>query len=179
MSKKTKKHLDSSEKTILSPKNKKISSATVEFKGDKRKITVLQEEKYVFGDTKAFMKMILIQLISSITHSDETKGNGAIAMYAEINPQDGIERLLAAQMVAVHNMSMECSRRAMLPDQTIEGVECNINRVTKLNRTFIAQTEVLNKYRSGGKQTIQVQHVNVNEGGRAIVGDVKGGGGNG
>ena len=41
-------------------------------------------------------------------------------------------------------------------------------------RTFTAQVETLKKYRTGGNQTIQVQHVNVNEGGQAIVGDVKG-----
>ena len=180
MNKKTKKHLDSSKKTILFPENIKASPATVEFTDDKKKITVIQEEGInVFGDTKAFRDMILIQLISSITHSDETKGNGAIAMYAGINPQDTIERLLAAQMVAVHNMAMECSQNAMLPEQTIDGVERNINRVTKLNRTFITQVEVLNKYRTGGKQTIQVQHVNVNEGGQAVVGNIQGGGGNG
>jgi hypothetical protein len=46
-------------------------------------------------------------------------------------------------------------------------------------RTFTAQAECLNKYRTGGKQTIQVQHVNVNEGGQAIVGNVQGGGANG
>jgi len=37
--------------------------------------------------------------------------------------------------------------------------------------------EALNKYRTGGKQTIQVQHVNVNEGGQAIVGNVNKGAG--
>ncbi|MGY8814573.1 MAG: hypothetical protein ACKVHQ_07610 [Gammaproteobacteria bacterium] len=46
-------------------------------------------------------------------------------------------------------------------------------------RTFTAQAECLNKYRTGGKQTIQVKHVNVNEGGQAIVGNVQGGGANG
>ena len=65
----------------------------------------------------------------------------------------------------------------MLKDQTIEGVEYNINRSTKLMRTFTAQMETLKRLRMGGKQTIQVQHVHVNEGGQAIVGDVKGGGG--
>ena len=52
----------------------------------------------------------------------------------------------------------------------------NINQANKLMRTFTAQIEALNKYRTKGKQKITVQHVNVNEGGQAIVGDVKGGG---
>jgi hypothetical protein len=100
--------------------------------------------------------------------------NAAYAMYQGIEPEDSIECLLATQMVATHNIAMELAKRAMLPEQTIDGVNANINRVTKLMRTFAAQVETLKKYRTGGKQTIQVQHVNVNEGGQAIVGDVKG-----
>ncbi len=68
----------------------------------------------------------------------------------------------------------------MLEDQTVEAVTENINRAVKLSRTFTTQVETLQKYRSKGQQTIQVQHVQVNSGGQAIVGNVKtGGGGNG
>ena len=100
--------------------------------------------------------------------------NAAYAMYQSIDPKDGIECLLATQMVATHNMSLEMAKRTMVEAQTFEGVNANINRATKLMRTFTAQVETLKKYRTGGNQTIQVQHVNVNEGGQAIVGDVKG-----
>ena len=100
--------------------------------------------------------------------------NAAYAMYQSIDPKDGIECLLATQMVATHNMSLEMAKRTMVEAQTFEGVNANINRATKLMRTFTAQVETLKKYRTGGNQTIQVQHVNVNEGGQAIVGDIKG-----
>ena len=46
------------------------------------------------------------------------------------------------------------------------------NMLNKLARTFAAQVEVLKKYRSAGEQTIKVQHVTVNDGGQAIVGNV-------
>jgi len=104
--------------------------------------------------------------------------NAAYAMYQGIDPKDNVECLLAVQMVAVHNMAMDLSKRAMIPEQTFEGVDANINRVTKLMRTYTAQVETLKRYRTGGRQTIQVQHVNVNEGGQAVVGNIKGGGGN-
>ena len=42
----------------------------------------------------------------------------------------------------------------------------------KLARTFMGQMEALKRYRSGGEQTVTVQHVNVSEGGQAIVGNV-------
>ena len=44
-------------------------------------------------------------------------------------------------------------------------------------RTFAAQTEALRKLRSGGEQKVEVRHVHVNEGGRAIIGAVEAGGG--
>lgn len=46
----------------------------------------------------------------------------------------------------------------------------------KLARTFTSQVETLRKLRNGGNQTVTVQHVNVSEGGQAIVGNVKTGG---
>ncbi len=104
------------------------------------------------------------------------KLNAAIAAISDMKPRDSVELMLATQMTAIYNMAMELSRRAMLSEQTFEGVEMNINQANKLMRTFAAQIEALNKYRTKGKQKITVQHVNVNEGGQAIVGDVKGGG---
>jgi len=41
-----------------------------------------------------------------------------------------------------------------------------------LLRTYTAQVEALARLRRGGEQRVIVQHVNVNEGGQAIVGAV-------
>ena len=105
--------------------------------------------------------------------------NASMAAILEIDPQDSAELMLATQMVTVHNLTMEMSRRALLLEQTEDGVNSNINRVTKLMRTYMAQMEALNKYRNKGKQQITVQHVNVNDGGQAVIGDINQGGGNG
>ena len=43
--------------------------------------------------------------------------------------------------------------------------------------TFAAQVEALKRYRSKGEQKVVVEHVTVNEGGQAIVGNVETGGG--
>ncbi len=107
--------------------------------------------------------------------------NASMAAILEIDPQDATELMLATQMVTVHNIAMEMSRRALLVDgQTDEVVNFNVNRMTKLMRTYTAQMEALNKYRNKGKQQITVkhQHVNVNEGGQAVIGDVNRGVGN-
>jgi len=105
--------------------------------------------------------------------------NGQSEFMHAIGPQNGLEGMLAAQMVATHNMGMEFSKRAMVQGQPAEFAEKYFNMATKAQRTFVAQIEALNKLRTGGQQTIQVQHVQVNQGGQAVIGQqAQGGGGN-
>ena len=96
-----------------------------------------------------------------------------------IKPQDEIEGMLAAQMVAAHNASMECFRRAMLFEQSFEGRSENLSQANKLSRTYSTMMEALSRYRGKGQQKMVVEHVHVYAGGQAIVGNVphpKGGG---
>jgi len=105
------------------------------------------------GVTDTDLKVMLSsQLLLSYTNSTEALAlfqNGILAMHNGIGPKDTTESLLAAQMVAVHNMAMEFSKRAMLSGQHPDGVNANVNRVTKLMRTFTTQMETLKKYRTG------------------------------
>jgi hypothetical protein len=93
----------------------------------------------------------------------------------EINPKDSIEGLLAVQMIATHYMTMRMIKLATHKEQTNSGAEKCTNRSIKLSKTYLAQVETLSRYRNKGKQTIQVQHVNVEAGGQAVVGNVNGG----
>ena len=102
--------------------------------------------------------------------------NNVMAILNGIQPQDELEGMLAVQMIGVHNMAMGTLKRAMLSDQTFEGKQVNVNQATKMLRTFMAQMEVLKRYRTGGQQKMIVEHVHVNEGGQAIVGTVNQGG---
>ena len=146
-------------------------------------LDVSQEQEQMFdtfGTDDPDMVATLQGQALSLLGKDVAKANGSLAMLHGISPRDALEGMLATQMVAVHNMTMEMSKRTLLGEQTVEGVNSGINRVTKLMRTFTAQMEALQKHRTKGQQTIQVQHVQVNDGGQAIIGDVKtGGGGNG
>jgi len=96
----------------------------------------------------------------------------AAAALHGIGPNDELEGMLAVQMVAAHTMAMECLKRAALPDQIDLGVEVNVNRGTKLMRTFASLTDALSRYRSKGEQRMIVEHVHVHKGGQAIVGPV-------
>ena len=79
--------------------------------------------------------------------------------------------MLAAQMAAVH-MALMQSSRSMVDSETLAQHETAERSFNRLTRTFVAQTEGLKRYRSGGEQRVSVQHVTVSEGGQAIVGNV-------
>jgi hypothetical protein len=106
---------------------------------------------------------------------DEHGLNFMLAVVKGIEPRDEVEAVLAAQMAAVHNAIMTFARRLNhvenIPQQ--DSAERGFN---KLARTFAAQVEALKRYRSRGEQTMRVEHVTVNEGGQAIVGNVMHGG---
>jgi hypothetical protein len=85
--------------------------------------------------------------------------NVATALVQEIGPRDGVEAMLAIQMVATHAAAIELLRRAALPQHSIEIYDSITNRATKLLRTYTAQVETLNRYRNAGRQTITVNHI--------------------
>jgi hypothetical protein len=89
-----------------------------------------------------------------------------------IAPRDELEGMIAAQLVACHNASMECYRRAMIGEQTFEGRRENLNQANKLSRTYATLLESLNRHRGKGQQKVTVEHVHVHEGGQAVVGIV-------
>ncbi|MEQ1899943.1 MAG: hypothetical protein ABL866_04340 [Devosia sp.] len=71
------------------------------------------------------------------------------------------------------------SARSLRGSENIPQQDSNSNVVNKLARTFTTRVEALKRYRTGGQQKVIVEHVTVNEGGQAIVGNVEtGGGGN-
>ena len=94
-----------------------------------------------------------------------------------IAPQDELEGMLAAQLIASHHASMECYRRAMLREQTFEGRREELSQANKLSRTYTALLESLNRHRGKGQQKVTVEHVHVHDGGQAIVGNVESQGG--
>jgi len=81
----------------------------------------------------------------------------------------------AAQMVTTHTLTMRFLGTAQYPNVVIDS---NLNRGTKLLRTFLMQLEALNRHRSEGEQKMVVEHVHVYSGGQAIVGPVTGKSGN-
>ena len=100
----------------------------------------------------------------------------AVTGLQAFRPADEIEAMLAAQAMAAHHASMECSRRAMLPDQPFEAGQGFRKAAANASRTFIELLSALDRKRGkGGQQVVRVEHVHVHQGGQAIVGNVKAG----
>jgi hypothetical protein len=97
--------------------------------------------------------------------------NFALSVIKNIKPNDQLETMLAAQMVVTHIALMTFAQR-LARVENIPQQDSAVNALNKLARTYAAQMEALKRYRTGGEQKVTVQHVSVNDGGQAIVGDV-------
>lgn len=97
----------------------------------------------------------------------------SISMVEAIAPQDGVEELLAMQMVALHQAAMECSTKGLHPEISTVRKDVNLAMMVKLTDAYAKHMAVLDKHRRRASQTVIVEHVNVESGGQAIVGHVE------
>lgn len=109
-------------------------------------------------------------LKNSSDEEREKQLNAAMSALIGIAPNDELEAMMAAQLLAAHNAAMECYRRAMIGEQTFEGRRENLSQANKLSRTYAALLEALNRHRGKGQQKVTVEHVHVHAGGQAVVG---------
>lgn len=120
------------------------------------------------------MHGILKQLVkaSAIGHKpDEANLAFMVSMIRSIAPRDSIEAMLVSQMVSVHMAAMRCACRLACTDDLAQH-ESVTRALTRLSRTFAAQVEALSRHRNSDERAITVQNLSVQDGGRAIVGNV-------
>lgn len=98
--------------------------------------------------------------------------SAAVAALGGFQPKDEIEGMLAAQATALHFGSMECLRRAMIPDQPFEIASKLRKDGANLSRAMTDMLDALDRKRGKGPQVVRVERVVVHEGGQAIVGNV-------
>ena len=126
----------------------------------------------------AFFEGLISQLGNASAEAgqlDAAKINFVLGVMKDIAPKDAVEAMLVAQMAVVQmaTMTFACklANAKNLPQQ--DSAERAFN---KLARTYTTQMEAFKRYRTGGQQTVTVEHVTVNAGGQAIVGNVETGG---
>jgi hypothetical protein len=125
-----------------------------------------------------FLVVLLDQLANAGSKGKEVNDlalNFMLSVVKSIEPRDQLEAMLAAQMAATHNAVMTFARR-LNHVENIPQQDSAERAYNKLARTYVAQVEALKRYRSAGDQTVRVEHVTVNEGGQALVGNVTTGG---
>ena len=106
---------------------------------------------------------------------DPDASNFALGFVDGMAPKDPAEALLLNQMAATHQATMMMARRL----NTVENIrqqDAAERALNKLDRSYAAQMDTLKRYRSKGQPTVRVERVTLQDGGRAIVGNVQHGG---
>ena len=98
-------------------------------------------------------------------------GVAALALHA-FAPKDPVEAMIASQAMALHLASLECSRRAMVPQQSPDVASRLRRDAANSARAMVDMCEALDRRRGKGTQVVRVERVVVNEGGQAVVGNV-------
>lgn len=95
----------------------------------------------------------------------------ALEVIGTTKPKDAVELMLATQMFLINDSILDAHRYSK-KTSSVSVYNQYVNSITKLSRTFTGQMDSLKKYQGKGQQKIVVEHLNVNQGGRAVVGDV-------
>ena len=86
----------------------------------------------------------------------------------------GLQEMLAAQMLAVHQLQQTSMAMANAPLAT-DQKQYFTNAAIKLSSCFIQQANLFSRLQGNGGQKMVIEHVTVNSGGQAVVGNITGG----
>jgi hypothetical protein len=103
----------------------------------------------------------------------ETAMNAALAMIEGVAPQNEIDGAVAIQMACAHAAAVTVLTRLGGGGGTERRVVALASAAARLMRAFAGHVETLRRLRHGGDQYVRVEHVHINEGGQAVIGNVK------
>ena len=103
----------------------------------------------------------------------ETHINAALAMIEAAAPKDEIEGALAVQMACTHTAAMAILAKLDSGFGTERRIAVFGSAAARLMKAYAMQMEVLRRLRNGGQQFVCVEHVHVNDGGQAVIANVK------
>jgi hypothetical protein len=102
----------------------------------------------------------------------ETAINAALAMIEAVAPMDELEGALAVQMACTHTAAMAVLAQMDSGFGTERRIAAFGSTAARLMKAYAMQMEVLRRLRTGGQQLVRVEHVHVNDGGHAAIGNV-------
>jgi 2-succinyl-5-enolpyruvyl-6-hydroxy-3-cyclohexene-1-carboxylate synthase len=93
----------------------------------------------------------------------------AIDAAQSVQAENSLEKMLCHQMAAIHRAAMKLVARSLdMHDEPVEMARLS-NAAARAMQVYQEGLLTLQKLRTGGKQTVVVQHVQVSEGGRAVI----------
>ena len=97
--------------------------------------------------------------------------NAALAIIEGAEPRNEVEAALAIQMACTHTAALAVLAQIGTggPDRSVAMMAIAASR---LLRAATAQQEVYRRLKNGGSQYVRVEHVHVNSGGQAVIGNV-------
>jgi hypothetical protein len=97
------------------------------------------------------------------------QASSAVAALKELAPANALEGMLATQMVASHNASLDLLQRAMADSQPARAIEERTRQYARLSEVFLRQLDRFQRQRGRQRQTIRIEHVRVVEDGKVTV----------
>jgi hypothetical protein len=134
-------------------------------------------DKEVINQEYALFKNSIVRLNAAssifkdgveITEAEQVSRGGLNALNAE----GGLQEMLVAQMLSIHQLQQQAISFANSAQQ-IENIRYFMNTAIKLANCFTQQANTLSRLQGNGNQKITVKHVEVHDGGQAVVGNIK------
>jgi len=168
----------------------KRAAMVPKFKGNTLEISPEQRDAMLDAmhtDHGGVLRSTLATSISGNMNLDGAEGeaamNVALRLLVELQPQNALERMLLAQFIACDKAASQCLNIGFNPTNEANAKRKYLGLGVQFQGLLVRQVEALAKLRNGGRQHVTVEHVTVEAGGQAIVGNVAqgsgGGGGNG
>jgi hypothetical protein len=127
--------------------------------------------------SSAFVEASLHQLIAAArlpcSGISEIAVNASLAFIEGAKPHDEVEGALLIQMACTHTAAMAVLGIIGGAHGPNRSVAAKAAAASRLLRAYTTQVEALRRLRNGGSQFVRVEHVHVNEGGQAVIGNVK------
>lgn len=127
------------------------------------------------GTDRKFSRRLTEQVVESVVlpmTRDQADCNrrtaGALGAMREIGARDGLEGMLAAQMVAAQSAGLEFLGRALSAGRP-RRTGCYGRQSVQLMALFVRQAELLQRLRGWERRRVRVEHERVDENGRTSV----------
>ena len=123
-----------------------------------------------------FVKVSLFQLQSAArlpcSGISAVGVNAALAIIEGAKPKNELEAALVLQMACTHAANMAILSLLGGGSGGSRHAIALANASARLSQAFATQFAALNRHRNGRSQFVRVEHVHVNDGGQAVIGNI-------